>query len=54
MEIKIKYQSPLIETITLDNEISLQLSSFFEPLGEPIDWETNALDPFSEDTFVVY
>lgn len=54
MKIKKQYQHPLIETISLDNEISLQLSSFSEPLGEPIDWEMNAQDPFIEDTFVVY
>jgi hypothetical protein len=49
METKNKYQSPLIEMILLDKDISLQLTSDINPLGEPGDWVTSAQNPFSED-----
>ncbi len=51
METKNKYQSPLIEMILLDKDISLQLNSDINPMEEPENWNTNAQDPFSEDLF---
>jgi len=49
METKNKYQSPLIETILLDKEISLQLNSDINPLGDPGDWISKANESFSTD-----
>lgn len=49
MKKKETYFSPEIELIRLDNDISLQLASDAEPLGEP-DWEASATkDYFSND-----
>lgn len=46
---KKEYKSPEIELIKLDNEISLQLASDADPMGEP-DWVVSATkDYFSND-----
>jgi hypothetical protein len=50
MKKKENYYSPEIELIRLDNDISLQLASDADPMGEPIDWEVSATkDYFSND-----
>ena len=49
MKKKENYYSPEIELIQLDNDISLQLASDADPMGEP-DWEMSATkDYFSND-----
>lgn len=50
MKKKETYYSPEIELIRLDNDISLQLASDPNPMGEPDDWEVSATkDYFSND-----
>ena len=48
MKTKQVYITPEIELIRLDNEISLQLASDVDPMGEP-DWSSKADDSFLND-----
>jgi len=44
------YESPEIALVLLDHEISLQLASDPDPMGEP-DWTSKAQDNFTSDPY---
>lgn len=48
MKTKKLYLTPDIELIRLDNDISLQLASDVDPMGEP-DWSGNLLNAIPMD-----
>jgi hypothetical protein len=48
MKTKQTYTHPEMELIQLDNDISLQLASDADPMGEPT-WSNNSIDYFPND-----
>ena len=51
MNTNIKYISPEIIKVELDQQISLSMASDYDPMSEPTDWSSKLPDNFKEDPF---